>query len=861
MKKMIRIVLLLLISIVLVSCNDEIVLELDTPQNVVIQNGVVTWDAVTDAESYLVVVGTDSYTVTVTTFDLNTLGLAPGEHPVHVVAMAGTDVSLPSMTVNFVIESASLDAIYEAALASIDETYEPGMVESDFEDEWEYRDYMQATQLVNAYSGVAVALGMTEAEAIAFFTHLATLPDRVDSITNFTTLFAEIDSFDQFNIESSDLANMFYEVGMVGMTIQMSNLADDIIYSQQELAQIQADILILQGTVNLTAIYTALAAYATPEELILLDYFFTGQYENTYWVLGNLWSIANDLVYNFEYYYPYYLDSGDEYTQMFYDILLRAKVANDTTLLDSFLFNNPLSDIGMLNDKYMMLNYVAEDIDRYTDEIARLGELYVFFTLEKGMAIDSIVDVIDYLFLIYDTIPNSLVLHLDDLVENGELTMEEYFLVKDEIVSVLLTTLPSDEDFANMYTTLISVAGAFQDVDLDAYLAYVDFFGDLDHAVLDLALTFASDVDQTTVEDIMAIVEDMVIPGEYVYDEYWEYWYYEDDTVDFEKAVELAVYVGNYLQDFKDSYAAKFTALDTLFADDQVEQLVNMFGNAVKQAMALEMDPDEYEMAEMIIDEILADYDNILAAADIVKTIGMNVVDEFLSSSGQMFLDIYALVNTSSGDMTDPLFVADLEAIFAQALNYNAAVMDELDISSIQTLLGLLRIPLKVQLMMEDMMDPAEFDLLFSTLITPVSTVISNVITLQKEFVMALDALDVETLLFDSSWNISGDVALMSILILALDDTLDFVNETLFFATITLVSESILKNADVMDLMGTTTLEVDDMIDMIETGFHEKFDEIHAIALFDFTATTITETDRIYAIFQTNPFEEEPVIN
>jgi len=850
MKKLVRIILLLLISTVLVSCQGGIAIELDTPQNIAIQDGVVTWDAVTDAESYLVSVGTQIFTVTDTTFNLNELNLDPGEHLVHIVAMKGTAVSLPSVTVHFVIESLSIEAISAAALLSINNTYAPNMVESDFEDEYAYKSYTQTTQLVDKYSSTAVALGMSEHDAIALFTHVATLPERSESINNFNSLFGEIDSFYQFGVDSTELANMLYELGMVGITIQISNLTDDIANAQEEFNRIQSDLLILQETVSENATYAELAQYATVPELVLLDYFFTGQYEDTYYVTSVISSIAYDLVYNDEYYDPYYLDSGDEYIQMFYDILVRAKTADDTILLNSLLIGSPLFDIYLLADQYMMLDYTTESMTRYASDIVRLGELYAFFAIEKTMIIESMASVFDYLTLVYDTIPASTVLLLDDLAANGELSMEEYVTLKNEIVNVLYVTLPSSQDFANVYTTLINVAGAFQDVDLDGYLPYVNFFGDLDHATLDLYLTFALDINQQTVEDVMSIVDGMIIPGEYVYDDVYEYEYYEQDTVNFEKAVELAVYVGNYVQNFKLDHAAKFDALDALKADAQVEQLFNLFGNAVKQAMALEMSPDEYALAEMAIDEILADYDDILAATDIIKSIGMDVFNEFLATNGQMFIDIYHLVDTGSSDFSDPLFVAALESIFTQLLDYNTIVMDEIDISSIQTLLGLIRIPLKVQLMMEETMDSAEFDLLFNTLLTPVSMVIFNARTIQEEFLTAVDALDVETLLFDSDWVISGDEAMMSILVLALDDTLDFIHETLFFASITIVSDSILKNADIMDLMGTTTTEIDDEINQIETAFHELFDEIHAIADFDFTTITQVEIDRINALFQ-----------
>ena len=132
-------------------------------------------------------------------------------------------------------------------------------------------------------------------------------------------------------------------------------------------------------------------------------------------------------------------------------------------------------------------------------------------------------------------------------------------------------------------------------------------------------------------------------------------------SVDFEKMIELAVYVGNYIEAFKIDHATMFTNLTALQADAQVEELFLLFGETAKAAIASEMDPDEYAMVEMVIDEILGNYDTFMMAADIVNNIGMGVVDEFLATSGLMLLDLNELINTGSGDLSEPQFLVDLQ--------------------------------------------------------------------------------------------------------------------------------------------------------------------------------------------------------
>ena len=1077
---------------------------LDVPQNVTITDGILTWSAVTGADSYVVYVDTDSYTVTVVTYDLTALDLAPGDHDVFVVAMAGTDLSESSLTVNYFIESADLSAIYANSLSLLNPSYEPDMVADDFEDEYEYQDYLDMSIMVLAYSTAVVEMGMTEVEALALFAHVASTPLRMETIDSITAMMAEIDSYDMFDMSSTDLATMLYELAVASVTIHIGDLEEKIVDYAAELTGFEVELATIQGGSDLTSVYTELSAYASPEELVQLTYFLSGQYEKTGEVLNALGQIVVDLRDNFEYHYPYYLDDGDEYIQMFYDIFTKVRIAENYTLLDSYMSLNPLWSLFNIMNIYEMIMYVNEDIDRRENELGTMTELLAFLITEKDLAIESATGVVDYLTLIYDTVPTSMVGLLDNFMANGELTMEEYFMLKDEVVNVLVTTLPSSADFAGIYTLLFTVADAFDVATVEDYLPYAAFLGEVDHATVDLALTLVGGIDQLTVEDVMAIVDGMVTPGEctydewydeyteqyygewycdnddvdfvkaielavyvgkyldtfkldnaakfdtlaalsendqieelvnlfgnsvkeallqqmdpdeyamasmvidevlanyteimaavdvvnavgmdvvsefllnegqmfldlYVlindgsgdlndpffmadveavlaqivgykaamlneldvtsietllnilrvplkielmleeievtdfdatfdamlvpistmldlvftlmnevdetvvvavvgiangmvtpgectYDEYWDEWYCDNDDVDFEKAIELAVYVGTYLDTFKTANSAKFDAVSALFTDGQIETLLGLLAGIAKEQMALQMDPLDYEMAAMVIDEVLADYDNIIAAAQVVGSIGGNVIDEFLSTSGQLFLDLYDLANNGPGDLSDPLFVADVEALIVQVLNYNTAVMGELDITTIQTLLGLVRIPLMVQLSMESTLEPADVDTMFSVLLVPVSTVIVNIVALEEDFVAAIDGVDLSAV---ASWNLLGDDQSMALLVLALDDTLTTFNETLIFSIVTIVSDDILKNADVLLLNGSTVGDVDLMIGDIEIMLTDLFAEIHAVALFDFTATTQVEIDRLHALMDMLPMggSEEP---
>ncbi|MBN2300772.1 MAG: hypothetical protein JXC31_06280 [Acholeplasmataceae bacterium] len=1068
---------------------------LDIPQNVTIQSGIVTWDAVSGADGYVVYVDSTSYTVTATTFDLTSLTLSSGDHEVFVIAKAGTDYSLGSTHLNYFIESADVAAIYASALAVIDPSYEPDMTEDDFEYSYEYKDYRQMSQMVYAFSVASTEIGMNQLEALGLFTYIASTPVRMASISDLSSMMTEIESYSAFDMDTGDLAIILYELAQAAIAMHIDDLNYDILEYQDDIDNLELQLDTYQDDLDFTSLRTMLAPYATTEELVQLDYFLSGEYVDTLFIINTVPNMAFNITYD----YAYDFNSDDQYLLMFESILLAAKAAEDYTTLNYIANNAPLSQLYTIGYIFSDIGYKVEYIEERSDEILMMNEIATYFMDQKTFIIDSLIGVVDYLSLVYDTIPTSLVGYVDDLITNGELTMEEYFMLKDEVVDVLQLNLPTSEEFGSVYTTIFTVAEAFGLATVADYQSYTTFLGQVDHAALDIALTFIAELDQTTVEDVMAIVEEMIIPGEEYYDEYWDEWLQESPTVDFEKAIELAVYVGTYLDGFKTDFAAKFDALDALSQDEQVEELMNLLAGSIKAAMALEMDPEEYEMISMVIDEVLANYADIIVISDMVNAVGMNIVDEFLTTSGQMFLDAYALINTGSGDLSDPTFitalqavlvqaieyksamldqfdlesiesiltvasiplkfalmmqtememtdielllesliipmsaaldlgftfinyiddqtiidiallvnemiipghdvydefdnylyyesssidfevaiefavylgnylgtfktdnsakfdavnamftdgqiedlltliadiaktiiepemdpldylmaemiideliadydvmisalevagtigsdvidqflttngqvlldlydiilngsgdftsqtfVAELEALFSQMLVYNNIVMDDLDLTSIQAMLQLVRVPLKVIIMNEFIMDPEDFDLLFDALFVPVSTVIFNVIHFEKALTTSVDNLAVETLLFDSDWTITGDVALMAIVVLALDNTLTLTNKALFTTTLNLVG-TILKNATVMEMMGTVaTTDVDDMISSLNTQFNDIFDEIDAIAAFDFTTTLDqTQIDRINALFNTQLTLPEP---
>ncbi|MCR3906152.1 MAG: hypothetical protein NUK62_03895 [Tenericutes bacterium] len=858
MKRILGFLVMLLVSLVIVACGDTTI-DLDTPTNVVINNGIVTWDAVEDAEEYRVVVGTNTYTVTTTTFDLNTLELAEGSYQVTVVAVAGDSISLPSSSASYVVDASVTDPdptvvpvnVYAEVLAIIDETYVPNMTSGDFTEEWEFEEYQRFSSLATAYSSAIAARSMTAANAIGFFAHIKNMAELMPM--NASGMMDELDTISDFDMTTEDFAYIAVEIGLIAMGVAIDELVENSAYRQEELGYVEDQLETIYLSTEYTTLYNDLAAYTTAQTLPYLDGVFTGSYEYYYYIVGQISYIASELLYNYDFHDAnYFLTHEDPAIQAFYEILLAAKMDDNTVLLGDLIdtYEGPLS---ILNDVYMLADearYLTEEIENDAENIVRAGELLAYFTLNKPMLRTTIQDVADYMVTVYGSITPALVTLLDDAMEFGP-SMEEIFLIKDEVVMILHTTLPDAEYFGDMYYFMFNIANALSDFSLEDFYDYTTYLGQLEHAKLDILLSFAAAVDQQTVEDVMMLVDEMVIPGEEMYDPEYDYWYYTDDTYDFEKVVEFAVYVGTFFEDFKLANETKFTTLETLLGDESLEELLLLFGDLVKQVMAVEMDEDEYAMAEFVIDEILADYDNIVAGLSTIYGLGVDVFAQFLATDGQFFIDFY-LLTQSNMEVIDQATVAEIESVFAQLVDYNNILAAGLTQMEIEKILTAIRVPLMIQTMMEDeMFDQVEFNLAFAQLVTPVSTVIANFIYLENQLLTIVTGYDVAQLMFESSWNTTDHHALMGVVILALDDLFTTANETLFFDTITMIGNDILSNAYVMGKMGTTQQEIDDMIGGIESHFQAVFTDLHMIAAYDFTALTEGQILEIEQFFDT----------
>lgn len=145
---------------------------LDAPV-VTLTGDVVSWNSISGAESYIIKVNGQEITVTGTSFDLSTKELEPGTYDIKVVAVKGSNISLDSLIVKYVVLSKEdVNLMTRALLKKFDQDYDLGLTEEDFLHPLDYNDYLDALNTVNIFVDAFLEINYSKEDAINLFNNL-----------------------------------------------------------------------------------------------------------------------------------------------------------------------------------------------------------------------------------------------------------------------------------------------------------------------------------------------------------------------------------------------------------------------------------------------------------------------------------------------------------------------------------------------------------------------------------------------------------------------------------------------------------------------------------------------------------------
>jgi|GEM_PF-2658128 len=813
-----------------------------------------SWQAVLNATGYQIIVnGNVSTTTTQTTFDLTTLNLTPGAYTITVKATAGTVLSQASAPRNYtVISVENREVIYASLLSAINPTYTPNMTEDDFENEFEYKQYIRMETMTNLYLDVALSEGMDPVQMVQMMSFMVELPMKFENPSP-SLLKEEFDKLSAYGMSPQIFASFVLTLGNEALGIALEEMENNRVYFEEQLDAKQAEIATFMTSNAFATMQSAMMVHVSIQDQMLFGTFLMN-IENI--DVSRVINAARDYM-NARYWeytpyieYYYYGDETDQYIDLFIRVMEHAYQSNDTAFINSVMNYYPslfdplwdiyykLSDVSFYKDRIDEINTQVEMVEMIIDMLENESE-YVRTIIEE---------VGTYIQTVYQAIPATLIDDIDDLLSSGQLSMEEVLILKDEIVSILIETLPAETSFEIFYETLITLAGSMFGYNVNTLVGHADTIAKLQRNSTLLGLEFILSVDLTTINDVQAIVDGMVTEG--YYDEFEEIYYegYTDPT----KVVELVLYVLTYLDNFLTEQA---TLVSTIEAIDVTPMVVDFVGFAVtiaKTQLEDELDPAMFDKVSALLDELVLQIPSYIEFYEMVYAMDKALIQHLIQTEGAMLFDLVEFMETE--EKNPEMVLNFIELMIDHVMDYRGLIRSDIDQDFITAWVNLMKLPVQVACIEGGIDD--DCDGVFEAIKPHLIEVILNVLELEEAVMAELDSL---TNIYAqiNLWGVEFETGLMIHVIISLDHVLDQ-KRSLMDETIAIVIDDILGNTDLQTLLGIDASMLIEIETNITDGIAHIDAEADRIAGYTFNNLTPTQIDEIHQFFEMFMNQEEP---
>lgn len=930
MKRLYLFIALILGVIGLAGCETT---SFDKPSNVLISGTTVSWDAVKDAESYIVIVNNQEHSVTVTSFDLSTLNLTAGSYSVTVVAKKGTTLSLPSASVTFVVEASGVtltapivtltghilswtvvtnatayqvivngtpytttgttydlstlnlaagiytvtvkatagsvlsqssapktytvisvenrDIIYTALLKVVNPSYEPSMERTDFENDEEYQMYGRMSTMVNLYLDVAISEGMSGVDMANMLTFMVELPQNITSPQP-SLIKTELDKLGTFGLTPEIFTSFVMTLGDEFLQITLEDQESRRLEMIEYIDDFQTDLNALVLSSSYTGFMQATRPYVNTYELSLFDQFGYDLAEidlfKWYW---HVKEYANYIEYGYSNDFEYTGELTDEYMMLF-DSILWNIYYNDKTLFNTILNGSALDvfyDIAILVSDYQ--NNVNE-IKNIEQQIEMIEIVLDMMSNESEQLRTLFEEVITYLQTLYQAIPVTLITDFETLISSSDVSIEELMVFKDEMIDILIETLPEESSFELVYETLLTLAGGMTDTNVTTLVGHANSVATIERNSILLGLEFLGSIDTSLVNEVIAITDGLV--SDPVYDPYKEY--YGEPDVDFVKVVDLIMLILNHIDGFIDEQQ---TLLDTIHAVDLVPMVIDFATFAVglaKTELEMELDPSTYAQVSLLLDTFLLEIPTYMDFYDEVISMDIKLINNILLTQGQMLKDLALFIETE--DKNPEVTLEFIELMVDHVMDYRGLIRSDLDLEFINTLVDVLKVPMMGVCLQTGIDD--DCDGLVEVLKPGVVDLLTQVLMIEAVLMTELDSI---TNIYGQivTWDVEFDLGLMAHVVISLDHIMDS-DKALFEDLMGIILTEIIGLDRVQILLDLTETDLTEL----ESTLQAKLDEVDAdldyLAALDFSTLSETQIgelrmffDELFTISPQNPVQ------
>ncbi len=816
------------------------------PTNLLITEDVLTWTAVAGASSYLVKVNGVDHTVSSPTFNLGELELAYGSYEVQVLTKVGEDYSLAAVITYTVVNPQVEEDTYATVLAKIDETYLPDMAETDFDNIYLYQNYLEAAKIARAYTNGAMIGNITLAQTVSVFDALETID--FETIESVQDIFDELDKFFDVDLTAFQIAAVLIEMADIILEQQIEQTEDNLVFYEDYLAEI----LVNKNLVLNTSIYVELMAginlYGSPADILAINNYINNDAVFYGWVdyQNAIYNLVYELNNQNTYWLNYYRDAfpEDETLQAIVNIVETAFSVEDNSFLT--IFENSFDLIDDLRNFNENIGYAEVMIAQEEDKVLMIEAIQLTFTENKQDLRTSLTVTIDYLLDLYVHMDEDFINALNTLVVNGIASPQEAIILKNELVGLFRDTLPTAEEFEDMYLALVVVLNNTFDLNPTEMVGFASSLGTITNLSVDLMLELLDDIDVTMIEELEAIIDGMIIPG--TYDPYYNY---SGDTYDYRKIVELIVYLGNFKKDFTTEHALKIAALEAVNTPTFETQIQLVSEKVITKMMELS-GADESSISSVIT--LLANQNIYKEIDDIITKYGNEIFDYFVETNGKVALDIIDLIEIAPEWEDVKVQSEALRVIGSQIFTYHDMILPELTNAEIDIIAEfILNVGFSNLFFssMEMNVVTLEDYQAFITDITPsIKTLLKNAITVEIAFSNALETNDAFYEFANMSDLYEANESLLIQIVLALDIVLTETNKDLIDTSVTLFFDEIMAHDFLLNLNSMTSVEVTDkktnILDLLDTLYFD----VERVSAYDFYDLTPEQLDDFRAMWQ-----------
>lgn len=663
------------------------------------------------------------------------------------------------------------NSLYPKILQIFDEDYEPDMEISDFIDEDLYEQYLNICKFSTTYTQIMIEFNISEDNAVDALTDFANLGQN--ETVYFITIVDYVKTLDKYGITPHILTNLIVELSMTFVDIALENAKDNQLKYQKEIDElIKQNNELLEGQI-FTNISNKFYQYSNEWDYEIIFQTINSSDFYQYNLYSVIQIMAKDLI-NFGYINSnadYYYYGTYEVYNAFENALINAHLNNDIQFLETLI-----DHIYILEQ--ISMNYRdIEDLSSipFTDEssIYALEQIQAIYNQEKDALITSIEAVLTYLINVSNVLD---VNHIKQLLQSDEITEQELFVIKDEIVATLRETLPSINDLEKMLLLSKVIFNFFigENIEISLNDNYINKIATLNHYSYKLLIEFIDALNYEVYEDIKNIIDDGI--SEYCYyDYYWEEYICEVEEVEMETVVALILYIDDFYNTFKDNNSASFEAIKAIYEDDELKQIHE---NIVKKGFEfiavnfLEFPEEQLEELREVIDDMFEVAKLAEQAQEIIRELGLDVYEKFIDSKGEILLNYEKLYKAIDNEAPINDINSALDSLLVNIIEYYDITLSNLTKTEIKTIVK----EYVNQIKYDFTMDVDELDMAnkyIDALSDSITQIIYDLIHVEKAFIVKLYERGFNLTKFEGIPELDIEDSLNQHIIIALNYVLD----------------------------------------------------------------------------------------